>query len=127
MLDSGDAGNPNRRRIRTIKNSSTNRSFAFGPLVSFTLSIPKSTKDSYKALLVVLKTNVPACFQTFSDTRIILDCTEIFVQTPSSLENQSQTYSNYKSHNTFKALVGILLVHSTSSFVNWSLVLKGGQ
>jgi hypothetical protein len=28
--------NPNRRRIRTIKNSSTNRSFAFGPLVSFT-------------------------------------------------------------------------------------------
>jgi hypothetical protein len=73
--------------------------------------------------LVVLKTNVPACFQTFSDTRIILDCTEIFVQTPSSLENQSQTYSNYKSHNTFKALVGI----STTGAVVFISKLWGGS
>ena len=72
--------------------------------------------------LVVLKTNVPACFQTFSDTRIILDCTEIFVQTPSSLENQSQTYSNYKSHNTFKALVGISTTELLFSFQSYGEV-----
>jgi hypothetical protein len=51
------------------------------------------------------------------------DCTEIFVQTPSSLENQSQTYSNYKSHSTFKALVGI----STTGAVVFISKLWGGS
>lgn len=31
-------------------------------------------------------------------------CTEVFIQTPSSLEKK--IYSNYKSHETFKVLVG---------------------
>ena len=56
----------------------------------------------------------PKCFENFKDTRIILDCTEIFVQTPSSLHTQSQTYSHYKGHNTFKALVGIDKVGAVS-------------
>ena len=54
-----------------------------------------------------LQMYIPECFKNFSDTRIVLDCTEVFVQTPSSLENRSLTFSNYKSHDTFKALVGI--------------------
>ncbi|KAK3106233.1 hypothetical protein FSP39_015763 [Pinctada imbricata] len=49
----------------------------------------------------------PKCFENFKDTIIIFDCTEIFVQTPSFFHTQSQTYSHYKGHNTFKALVGI--------------------
>ena len=57
--------------------------------------------------LNVLQKNIPKCFEKFSDTRVVLDCTEIFIQTPSSLENKSSTYSNYKSHNTFKGLVGV--------------------
>lgn len=57
--------------------------------------------------LSVLQQRVPKCFGNFSDTRVVLDCTELFVQTPSSLENKTTTYSHYKSHNTYKALVGI--------------------
>ena len=57
--------------------------------------------------LSMLQKQTPSCFKNFKDTRIILDCTEIFIQTPSSLENKSVTYSNYKSHNTFKVLIGI--------------------
>lgn len=57
--------------------------------------------------LKILQQRIPSCFLNFSDTRIVLDCTEIFIQTPSSLENKSQTFSNYKSHNTFKSLIGI--------------------
>ena len=49
---------------------------------------------------------VPAAFKEhYPRTTVILDATEIKVNTPSSL--YSQTYSNYKSNNTFKALVGI--------------------
>jgi len=36
-----------------------------------------------------------------------VDCTEIFVQKPSSLVANTQFFSSYKSHATFKGLLGI--------------------
>ncbi|XP_013383545.2 uncharacterized protein LOC106153937 [Lingula anatina] len=51
---------------------------------------------------------MPQCFkQEYPSTRIILDCTEIYIQTPSHFRVQSETNSSYKSHNTAKGLVGI--------------------
>ena len=48
------------------------------------------------------------CFQTiYPKTRVILDCTEIFIEVPSSYRSQSATFSSYKHHNTVKGLVGI--------------------
>ena len=43
----------------------------------------------------------------YPKTRIIIDCTEIFTEKPSSLALSSKTFSSYKSHNTWKGLVGI--------------------
>lgn len=43
----------------------------------------------------------------YPNLRCTMDCTEIFVQRPSHLELQAQTYSNYKNHNTVKFLVCI--------------------
>ena len=58
--------------------------------------------------LDAVKQNMPDCFKdTFPNTRVILDCTEIRVQTPSAKVLNSQSYSNYKSHTTFKGLIGI--------------------
>lgn len=49
--------------------------------------------------------------QSFKDkypkTRVIIDGTEIKCQTPSSLVLHSEMYSTYKSHTTFKGLIGI--------------------
>ena len=42
----------------------------------------------------------------FPNTRIIIDCYEIECQRPSKLVNSSVTYSQYKSRNTWKILVG---------------------
>ncbi|XP_077946752.1 uncharacterized protein LOC144388777 [Gasterosteus aculeatus] len=39
--------------------------------------------------------------------RVIIDCTEIRCETASSLLLQSETFSNYKTHTTFKGLIGI--------------------
>ncbi|KAL0993707.1 hypothetical protein UPYG_G00112140 [Umbra pygmaea] len=41
------------------------------------------------------------------NVRVILDCTEIRCEAPSSLTLQSETFSNYKNTNTFKGLIGI--------------------
>jgi len=51
---------------------------------------------------------MPDCFKhTFPATRVILDCTEIHVQKPSSKVLNSAIYSHYKGNTTFKGLVGI--------------------
>ncbi|XP_076071975.1 uncharacterized protein LOC143043658 [Mytilus galloprovincialis] len=61
----------------------------FPPRDIITRTMPNSFKDRYPS------------------TRVIIDCTEIFIQKASSLLNQSLTYSSYKHHNTLKFLVGI--------------------
>ena len=51
---------------------------------------------------------MPLCFkETYPTTRCIIDCTELFVQVPSSLAGQSALYSSYKHHVTYKGRIGI--------------------
>ena len=51
---------------------------------------------------------MPECFRTsYPSTRVIIDCTEFYIQRPSSLSTQSATFSAYKNTNTCKLLVGI--------------------
>ena len=51
---------------------------------------------------------MPKCFkESYPSTRVIIDCSEIFIEKPSSLRSQSVTYSSYKHHNTAKGLIGI--------------------
>lgn len=51
---------------------------------------------------------MPNCFKKeYPSTRVILDCTEIFIEMPTSYRSQSATFSSYKHHNTAKGLVGI--------------------
>jgi len=52
-------------------------------------------------------TTLPPCFDKFKNIRCIIDCTEVFIQRPSSLGAQSWTFSNYKHHNTVKFLIAI--------------------
>jgi len=55
-----------------------------------------------------IQEHIPQEFHNcYPNTRIIIDCTELYTERPSSLVLQSQTYSSYKSHNTWKGLVGI--------------------
>ena len=45
--------------------------------------------------------------QNFPQTRVIIDCTEIMIETPSSCRSQSAKLSSHKHHNTSKGLLGI--------------------
>ncbi|XP_031172173.1 uncharacterized protein LOC116061939 [Sander lucioperca] len=64
-----------------------------------------------------VKAHLPPEFAAFPDTQVILDCTEICCQTPSSLLLHSEVYSSYKSHTTFKAMIGIA-PHGPITFVS---------
>ena len=51
--------------------------------------------------------SLPSSFkEKYPNTYIILDASELFIQTPTDLHLQSSTWSNYKHHNTSKFLVG---------------------
>ncbi|XP_038151747.1 uncharacterized protein LOC119790307 [Cyprinodon tularosa] len=65
-----------------------------------------------------VKANRPVDFNgTYENTHVILDCTEMRCQTPSSLLLQSEVFSTYKSHCTFKALIG-MSPHGALTFVS---------
>ena len=53
----------------------------------------------------------------FAPALLIIDCTEIYVQTSSSLLLQSQLYSSYKRNTTLKGLV-VITPHRAVSFVS---------
>ena len=55
----------------------------------------------------MVRNSLPTQFDRYLSTRVIIDCTEIFIQRPYSLMKASESYSQYKKHNTFKVLVGI--------------------
>ena len=59
---------------------------------------PKKVVASY--MPQVLKDQYPS-------TRVIIDATEIFIEQPHLPEIQKMTFSSYKNHNTYKALIGI--------------------
>ena len=67
---------------------------------------------------------MPACFMAhYPRTCVIIYCTELFIQMPSSFRAQSQSYSTYKRHNTAKGLVGI----APNGFVTFISRLYGGH
>ncbi|XP_058632508.1 uncharacterized protein LOC131541040 [Onychostoma macrolepis] len=64
-----------------------------------------------------VKAHMPKEFQDYPDTQVVIDCTELRCQTPSSLLLQSEVFSSYKSHCTFKGLIG-MAPHGAVTFVS---------
>ena len=61
--------------------------------------------------------------ECYPSTHVIIDCTEVFTEVPSSMSVQSLTYFSYKHNNTFKGLVGILPQELLHLFLIYMLAL----
>lgn len=56
----------------------------------------------------IIQNNMPLIFkQLYPNCRCIIDCSELFIEMPTSFDARAKTYSNYKKHNTVKFLIGI--------------------
>ena len=71
----------------------------------------------------VIDVTMPPCFAKYPSTRVFINCMEMQVQPPTSLLQQSVTYSQFKSRNTFKVRVGI----SPCGLVTFLSPLWGGR
>ena len=49
----------------------------------------------------------PKRFEVIKNCYSIIDCSEVFIETPKDLEIQSATWSDYKHHNTIKFLISV--------------------
>ncbi|PFX11234.1 hypothetical protein AWC38_SpisGene25166 [Stylophora pistillata] len=69
----------------------------------------QSVEDDFLLVLMKLRLGLSTIdlAEKYPNTIIIIDATELRIQTPSSLLRQSQSYSSYKSTNTFKSLIGV--------------------
>ena len=78
--------------------------------------------------------NIQTQYPKYPNTVIIIDATELRIQTPSSVLRQSQSYSSYKSTSTFKSLIrvdakgGIVFVSQlyTGSISDKEIVIRSG-
>ena len=67
---------------------------------------------------------LPDIFKRFySKVRVIIDCSEVFLETPSSLEVGAYLWSDYKHHYTFKFLIAI----TPNGAVSWISPCYGGR
>uniref|UniRef100_A0A665X4C3 FinTRIM family, member 97 n=1 Tax=Echeneis naucrates TaxID=173247 RepID=A0A665X4C3_ECHNA len=64
-----------------------------------------------------IQAHLPESFLDYPDTQVILDCTKLHCQTPNSVLLQSEEFSNYKSHCTFKGLIGMTPYGAQSGIV----------
>ena len=55
----------------------------------------------------LIRKNMPSQFDPYPTTRFIIDCTEFYMQVASSMNAQSETWSNYKHKNTIKFLIAV--------------------
>ena len=56
----------------------------------------------------IIDLTMPEVFKSkYKNTRVIIDCTEVKCQMPSSLRLSGELFSSYKHHTTLKGLVGI--------------------
>ncbi|XP_067019434.1 uncharacterized protein [Acropora muricata] len=56
---------------------------------------------------VILKNAPQEFIDKYPNNTVIIDATELKIQVPSALQKQSESYSSYKSHTTFKSLIGV--------------------
>ena len=67
---------------------------------------------------------LPVCFrQLYPEVRTTIDCSEVFVNTPSSLEVQANLWNDYRHHCTVEFLIAI----TPNGAVSWISLLYGGR
>ena len=66
----------------------------------------------------IIRRNLPSMFRKYyPNWSIIIDCSLLFIETPSSLDIAAACWSNYKHHYTVKYLIGIT-PNGTVSFLS---------
>ena len=56
---------------------------------------------------IIIKLSPEEFIQNYPNNIVIVDATELKIQVPSSSQKHSESYSTYKSHTTFKSLIGV--------------------
>lgn len=67
----------------------------------------KSISNSMFPTCHEMREHISPAFKKFKNLRVIVDCTEFFVQMPQNFVKQGNLFSSYKHHHTYKVLIGL--------------------
>ena len=70
-----------------------------------------------------IKETMPSCFENYSNFRTTIDCTELYCDTPQTVEQRAMMYSSYKSGFTIKCLIAV----APSGFITFVSKGFGGR
>lgn len=71
-----------------------------------------------------VKKTMPYCFRKmYPNCRVIIDCTEVYTETPTALDIAAALWSDYKQHHTIKFLVAI----TPRGTISWVSPVYGGR
>lgn len=70
-----------------------------------------------------IKMSMPSCFDDYPNCRAIIDCAELYCDTPPTVEQRALMYSSYKSAFTLNYLIGI----SPSGYITHISIGFGGR
>lgn len=71
-----------------------------------------------------VRATMPACFSSgYSDTRVIIDCTEFRIEVPPAVDDRVACYSHYKKGFTAKVVIGI----TPGGFICFKSKVAGGR
>ncbi|XP_043275505.1 uncharacterized protein [Venturia canescens] len=72
----------------------------------------------------VVQGTMPECFRPdYSNTRVIIDCTDFGIEIPANFDHRVYTYSHYKKGFTAKLLIGI----TPAGFISFKSKVAGGR
>ena len=55
-----------------------------------------------------IRQSLPACFSSFTNCRVVIDCTEMRCESPSDMAEQKLVYSSYKKYTSAKVAICVL-------------------
>ena len=79
-------------------------------------SIPIWPSQSY-----VRETSPPSFKESYPNTRVIIDCTELFIEAPSQPRSQSATFSTYKNHSNLGLVILFTIVFGYIVFLLFTI------
>lgn len=79
----------------------------------------KSMEEAVFVTVSAQEKNKPDCYEPFPNLRCVIDSTDIKIQKPTNMDQQSHTFSKYKAHNIVKFLI------ATSLYGGLSFISEG--
>ena len=86
---------PNKDLAYRFDISTSTVSFIINTWIQYLFKVTSGIRVKMFPSRELIQKHLPACFKSFKNTRVVIDCLEIFVQSSRNIAEQGNMYSSY--------------------------------